>query len=243
MNIKQISFGFLIMGLISCNSTHKEKKTNEKETYSDIKVVGAMKNVMWKGELDGIINLDTISNKNALYGIGPVSYLTGELLINNAKSYVSKVTSDSTMTVERTFDISAPFFVYGNVKEWKEIELPTDVKTIQDLEKFIDDKTTDFKRPFAFKVIGQVSEVIIHIQNLPEGTKVSSPDEAHQGQTNYNIENEDAEIIGFFSTEHKGIFTHHDSFLHMHLITKDESKMGHLDELEIGEMKLYLPRK
>jgi acetolactate decarboxylase len=29
----------------------------------------------------------------------------------------------------------------------------------------------------------------------------------------------------------------------MHLITKDESKMGHLDELEIKKMKLYLPKK
>jgi len=27
------------------------------------------------------------------------------------------------------------------------------------------------------------------------------------------------------------------------LITKDESKMGHLDELEIKKMKLYLPKK
>jgi acetolactate decarboxylase len=109
--------------------------------------------------------------------------------------------------------------------------------------KFIDDKTTDFKRPFTFKLIGEVSRAIIHIQNLPKGTKVSSPDEAHQGQTNYELNNEESEIIGFFSTEHKGVFTHHDSFLHMHLITADETKMGHLDELEIKEMKLYLPKK
>lgn len=243
MNIKHITFGLLIIGLISCDSTSKEKSIDETATYSDINIVGAMKNVMWKGELGSSIDLDTISNKNGLYGLGPVSYFTGELLINNGKIYVSKVTSDSTMTVEKTFDASAPFFVYGNVTEWNEIELPSDVKTIQNLEAFIDDKTTDFKRPFTFKLIGQVSSAIIHIQNLPKGTKVSSPDEAHQGQTNYNIENEDAEIIGFFSTEHKGVFTHHDSFLHMHLMTKDESKMGHLDELEIGEMKLYLPKK
>lgn len=243
MNIKHITFGLLIIGLISCDSTSKEKSIDETATYSDINIVGAMKNVMWKGELGSSIDLDTISNKNGLYGLGPVSYLTGELLINNGKIYVSKVTSDSTMTVEKTFDASAPFFVYGNVTEWNEIELPSDVKTIQNLEEFVDDKTTDFKRPFTFKLIGQVSSAIIHIQNLPKGTKVSSPDEAHQGQTNYNIENEDAEIIGFFSTEHKGVFTHHDSFLHMHLMTKDESKMGHLDELEIGEMKLYLPKK
>lgn len=243
MNIKQITFGLLIIGLISCNSTSKEKIEKETKNYPDIKIVGAMKNVMWKGELGSSIDLDTISDKNGLYGIGPVSYLTGELLLNNGKSFVSKVTSDSTMTVEKTFDVSAPFFVYANVNEWNEFDLPPNVKTIQDLEKFIDEKTTEFKRPLAFKISGQVSSAIIHIQNLPEGTKVSSPDEAHQGQTNYNLENVDAEIIGFFSTEHKGIFTHHDSFLHLHLITKDESKMGHLDKLEIGEMKLFLPKK
>lgn len=90
--------------------------------------------------------------------------------------------------------------------------------------------------------MGQTSATI-HIQNLPEGTKVSSPQEAHQGQTNYELFNENVEIVGFFSTQHKGVFTHHDSYVHMHLITKDESKMGHVDELEIRKLKLYLPKK
>jgi len=82
---------------------------------------------------------------------------------------------------------------------------------------FLDILTNSFL--FKFKLIGQVSSAIIHIQSLPKGTKVSSPDEAHQGQTNYNIANEDPEIIGFFSTEHTGVFIYHDSYLHMHLIT------------------------
>lgn len=233
----------LAIGLISCNSSLKQDSTKDTESFPDIKIVGAMKNVMWKGELAGTINLDTISDKNGLYGLGPVSYLTGELLINNGKSYVSKVTSDSTMSLEKRYDVSAPFFVYANVTDWSEVELPPDLKTIQNLEKFIDAKTTDFKRPFAFKLVGQISSAIIHIQNLPRGTKVSSPEEAHQGQITYELKNENAEIIGFFSTEHKGIFTHHDSFLHMHLITTDETKMGHLDQLEIEKMKLYLPKK
>ena len=75
-------------------------------------------------------------------------------------------------------------------------------------------KTTNLKRPFAFKLSGKVSKAIIHIQNLPKETKVSSPAEAHQGQTNYEIYNESVEIIGFFSTEHKGIFSHHNSKIH-----------------------------
>jgi acetolactate decarboxylase len=231
MPIKQLIIWLLLIGVMSCDNTPKGTEAIDTSIYPDIQVVGAMRNVMWKGELGASINLDTISDKKGLYGLGPVSYLTGELLVNNGQGYVSKVTSDSTMNVEKTFKTSAPFFVYGNVTEWDEIDIPSNIKTIQDLEGFIDDKTTEFKRPFAFKLIGQISRAIIHVQNLPEGTKVSSPDEAHQGQVNFNIANEDVEIIGFFSTDHKGVFTHHDSYLHMHLITKDESKMGHLDDL------------
>ena len=72
-------------------------------------------------------------------------------------------------------------------------------------------------------------------------TNESSPQEAHLGQTNYEVKNQEAEIIGFFSTNHEGVFTHHDSNIHLHLITKDLSMMGHLDEIE--SLKLYVPKK
>jgi acetolactate decarboxylase len=147
------------------------------------------------------------------------------------------------MTVEKTFEVTAPFFVYTNVTQWDEIELPSNIKTIKDIETLVDQKTTDYKRPFTFKLTGTISSAVIHIQNLPEGTKVSSPKEAHQGQINYKLEEQQATIVGFFSTKHKGVFTHHDSNIHLHLITKDETKMGHLDEVDIKSMKLYLPKK
>jgi acetolactate decarboxylase len=239
--IKKVVFGILVIGIFSCNSEKNDGASAD--TYPNINIAGAMKNVMWKGELGASIDLDTISNKKGLYGIGPESYLTGEILINNGNSYVSKVTSDSTMTVEKTFDVSAPFLVYANVREWNEIELASNIKTIKDIENIVNEKTTDSKRPFAFKLIGKISNAKIHIQNLPKGTIVSSPKDAHQGQTNYELKDEEVTIIGFFSTEHKGIFTHHDSNIHLHLITKDESKMGHLDELDIEKMSLYLPKK
>ncbi len=232
--------GLCVFGLYSCSNV-KDQSIG----YRDIKVAGAMKNVMWKGELSGIIRLDTMANKKGLYGLGPLSFLKGELLINDGRVFVSKVLSDSTMLVEETSDVSAPFFVYGNVTEWKESKLPISVKDIKSLETYIHQLTELEKRPFVFKLLGRVDSAKIHIQNLPDGTKVSSPKEAHQGQTNYLLKDEVVEIIGFFSTEHQGIFTHHDSFLHMHLMTQDHSKMGHLDEVLFseGKVKLLLPLK
>lgn len=233
---------FILLVLFCFNCKSNKEKEEQNTTYSDVVSVSAMKDVMWKGELFSKIQLDTIKPKKGLYGIGPEAYLRGEILINNGKTYVSRVLTDSTMTVEEITDAKAPFFVYANVNDWNTIELPRSVKSIKDLETFIDNQTKEQKRPFAFKLEGSISKATIHIQNLPEGTKVSSPKEAHQGQTNYQIENENVEIIGFFSTEHQGVFTHHDSFSHLHLITKNKKQMGHLDDAVFNEMSLLLPK-
>ncbi|OMP30527.1 acetolactate decarboxylase [Mangrovimonas sp. DI 80] len=237
---KKLLLGITALTFFACKTDSNTPTVSE--TYPDIAIVRAMKNVMWDGALDGAILLDTIANKNGLYGLGPKSFLTGELTIFDGHSYVSKVTSDSTMVVEESYNVSAPFFVHANIQEWETIELPTSLKTLTQLELFIDSNTKAFKRPFTFKMRGKASKATIHIQNLPEGSKVSSPKEAHQGQVNYPLENETVDIVGFFSTEHQGIFTHHDSFMHMHLITQDRKKMGHLDDIEIENMVLYLPK-
>ena len=234
--------GLLVMTLISCNPT-EEKSESKMDDRSTVHVMGAMKNVMWKGELAGTIELDTIQNKNGLYGLGPVEYLSGELLILDGISYVSTVVTDSTMRVYETYQVKAPFFVYANQNNWSIEDLPKEIKTIKELEKYIDKATADFKRPFVFSLKGKVDSARIHVQNLPKGSKVSSPEDAHQGQSGYSIENSEVEIVGFFSTEHKGIFTHHDSNVHMHLITTDRKKMGHLDKVFFGngDIKIYLP--
>lgn len=241
MKFKYATIGLLTLCALSCNSA--KENNNDNHSYPDVNVVSAMKEVMWKGELGSRIDLDTISDSSGLYGLGPESYLRGEILIMDGTGYVSKVTSDTTMRVDKTLKTSAPFFVYARVKEWEEVNLPASVKNIRELEKYIDEKTTEAKRPFAFKLQGRVAHAIIHIVNLPQGSTVSSPAEAHEGQINYPLENVDVNIVGFFSTEHKAVFTHHDSFMHMHLITQDENKMGHLDDIEIGSMKLYLPKR
>lgn len=236
MKFKTTLLGLTILTLTSCVS-------KVQQTTNEVKIVGEMKNVMWKGQLYGNINLDTIANKTNLYGLGPVEYLSGEVLIIDGKSYKSTVVSDTTMKVEETYGIKAPFFGYANISKWTEQNLPDSIQTIQQLEKYLDNETRLSPRPFMFKLIGTVERATIHIVNLPKGSKVSSPDEAHKGQRNYKLKNEQSEIVGFFSTEHKTIFTHHDTFLHMHLITADRKKMGHLDEVlfEKGSMKLYLP--
>jgi acetolactate decarboxylase len=211
----------------------------EDNDANEVYVVGAMKNVMWKGELQGKILIDTITDKKGLYGLGPIEYISGEILINNGKTFTSKVAEDGSMLVEEVSTIKAPFFVYGNVTGWTEVELPDSVTTLGALEEYIlAIKQTN--QPFIFRLDGLIDSAVIHVVNLPKGSKVSSPKDAHQGRRYYNLGSVEAEIIGFYSTDHQGVFTHHDANSHMHVITKDGTKMGHLDELSITPNRIRL---
>jgi len=236
MNFKTIVLFLAASTFLNCSS-------NKQYTTNDVIVIGDMKNVMWQGQLYGNISLDTISNKTNIYGIGPVEYLSGEILVIDGKSYKSTVVSDTTMKVVETFEIKAPFFGYANISKWTEQALPDTIQNIQQLEIYLYNIGKSSSRPFMFKLSGTVEHAIIHIVNLPTGSKVSSPNEAHVGQIDYKLDNVISDIIGFFSTKHKTIFTHHDTYVHMHLITRDRQKMGHLDEalFKNGTMTLYLP--
>lgn len=237
----RVKYGTLLPGLIMLTLACCNCKAQQPS--SAVTVVGDMKNVMWKGQLHGNINLDTIATRTNLYGLGPVEYLTGEALIIDGRSYKSSVVSDSTMNVEEPYDIKAPFFGYAQITKWVAQNVPDSIQTMLQLETYLDKVTENSPRPFLFKIMATVEQATIHIVNLPKGSEVSSPDDAHRGQKKYYLKNVQSEGIGFFSTEHKAIFTHHSTFLHMHLITSDRKAMAHLDEVlfKAGTLTLYLP--
>lgn len=208
----------------------------------EVIAVGAMKNVMWKGELEGIVNLDAISPKEGLYGLGPLAGLRGEIMINDGKVFVSTIDDKQNCIVEENSEASAPFFVYAHNTNWNENALPKEVRSVKAIEDYLISIKGNYDEPFVFKLIGEITSAKIHIQNLPEGTRVTNPKEAHQGQVDFDLGPQAVEIIGFFSTRHQRVFTHHDSFIHMHLLTDDEKYMGHLDDVVVKEMILFVPK-
>jgi len=210
------------------------------DSVNEVKVVGAMNEVMWKGKLSGTIYLDTLSNKQHLFGIGPVEYLTGEILIVDGRANKSSLQTDSTMKVEETYALKAPFFAFANITTWTQVILPDSIQSTQQLEQFLERTTKKQSRPFFFRFAGEIEQASIHVVNLLKGATVTSPKDAHQGQKNFVLAPQHVEIVGFFSTTHKGIFTHHDTYLHMHLITSDRQMMGHLDEVQFKKGTLRI---
>jgi acetolactate decarboxylase len=205
-------------------------------------VEGAMKNVMWKGQLDAVVNTDTLP-KGGLYAMGPMAYLEGEVLVWNDTLFISQVGPKGEMTVRQAPSAGMPFIAHSNIGQWVQLEIPNDVKDMAGLERFLDSLAQPTDAPYFFKIEGHAESASVHIVNLPAGSQVTSPAEAHKGLQQYLLEDCTFRALGFYSQNHQTIFTHHDTHLHMHLMTGDNQQMGHLENLVFGKtIKLYLAK-
>ena len=220
---------FLIF-LISCNSSTSK---------SSVKVVGEMRDVMWKGDLKGKITTDSLNSKET-YGLGPTEFLKGEIVLFEGQSYVSKVVDSILHKVSKVPSVSAPFFVYSSNSDLKIVKFNRKNYTLKELEEYVNLVYKDYDQPLLIRIDGIFENIKVHSVNLPEGKKVSSPEEAHKGLTQYDFKNITGSLIGFFSRHHKAVFTHHDSFFHAHFISEDREVLGHIDETDFNSSKVTL---
>jgi acetolactate decarboxylase len=206
---------------------------------STIKVVGKMSEVMWQGELDGKISTDSINSPTS-YGLGPSAYLKGELLVVEGKTFESKVIDSLSHEVSDVAASQAPFFVYTTSSELVPVPLASGAIDFKSLEHQIDSMYSTYDYPLLVRIDGLFSQLTVHSVNLPEGTTVSSPDQAHQGLVSFHYKDIKGTLIGFFSRHHKSIFTHHDTFFHAHFISEDRRVLGHVEQLQMSTLSTQL---
>lgn len=211
----------------------------------EVKVSGAMKNIMMKGDLSAHVNLDTL-DKNHLFGLGPVAGLKGEIMILDGKVYSSSKDNNQVLNKQDMVSTAA-MLVYSNVEKWKPVNIKATINTYTDLEKLIETTAIangyDTEIPFAFKIEALPEKASYHIIDWKEGathTMDNHKQFAYTGQ----VSNEKLVLLGFYSQHHQSVFTHHTTYMHIHLLEEKTETVGHLDDIQInGPITIYLPEK
>jgi acetolactate decarboxylase len=217
-----------------------------KNSVDGIQYKGALHEVM-NGKLDASISLSELQEIPNLYALGAAEGLKGEIQIFNSKPYTTKVTPEK-LLVENDFNTNACFLVYTQVPEWQEISVPKAIITLKQFEDFLEytavKSGVDTSKPFPFVLEGYIRKIDWHVVNWNENN-LNHSREAHMASgLNGVMVEEDVEILGFYSKDHKGVYTHHDANWHMHFMAKNQNLAGHLDDLLLGEyMTLKLPKQ
>lgn len=233
---------FALSMLSSCsNDQHK----------FNVEYKGALKNAMKKNDLSAYANLKDFENEENFYALGALEGLKGEVMIFNSVPYISRSKEgrnlDNEFIIDNSFNYKASFLVYSSVKDWNEFEVPVTVKNQKDLEDFIIEMAIetgiDITEPFPFIVSGLATVIKWHIVNWDENDSEHTHEKhIKSGVYDGSIE-EDVEILGFYSDQHHGIFTHHSSNMHTHVKTKDNKIAAHLDYFLLGDgVTLKLPK-
>lgn len=205
------------------------------------RMVGAMHDVVMKGNYSSKVLPDTIRPKEGLIGLGPAANLEGEITAVDGEIYHSVLSSDGQVQVTQPTSVGAAFFGYTNVADWSQSSLPDSVRSLNHLQFYLD--AIGVRDGTFFKVKGTAISASGHVLNLPDSVKGVNPIETHNlAKHRFGLNNAEVVIVGFFSRKHKTIFTKHDSFLHTHFFNADRTLMGHLEQVELDDdAKLLLP--
>ena len=238
MKLKSLLFAIIL-------SSFGLAQTQEPFSYT-VEYYGALKNMMHKGDLSAKANLADFANRKHLYAIGALENLKGEIQIWDSHPLNSSV-ADSTLVLDETYNKNAALLVCASVAEWTSFNIPDSVKTYTQAEEFIafsaQNHGLNVTRPFPFLIEGITDSVNWHVINWKDGDTEHSHEKHKNSGLNGIVEDSFVYMLGFYSNAHHAIFTHHTTNMHLHVITKNKSIAGHVDNLVLGKnMILKLPK-
>ena len=88
--------------------------------------------------------------------------------------------------------------------------------------------------PFPFRIEGLVRDLGWHvIDGSRLGSGAMSPESHRQASVVHELDQGRAQLIGFYSTNHGGVFTHMGSRTHVHCVIAEPLASGHVDHVTI----------
>lgn len=246
--MKTIYFVLFAILITSCSQSDSDQTSSvngDTQPSSSVKYYGELKKIMHEGDLSAKADLKDFEGVKNFYALGAMEGLKGEIQIFDGKIFNTYVENNELM-FDQSFDRKASLLVYATVSDWITVHIPSEIYTKDELEAFIaqsaEENGIDIHSPFPFILDGNASYVDWHVINWPEGDTEHSHEKHIQSGLHGTLIGEDAKFIGFYSDAHHAIFTHYTTNMHIHVLTKDYTVAGHVDNMELGkEMILKLP--
>lgn len=206
--------------------------------------VGEMHQTIMEGKVAAQIHIAPLLIRPGLNAVGPVEGLAGEITVIDGTVNIGVSNGQETRS-SRPLDAGAPFLVWANVSAWKRQALPPEITTLDALEErlpaLLRNAGFDAASPIPFRVEGTARTLKYHVlqpvSGLPPGRESHDRAQVHAELTATLVN-----LVGFYSTSHRGIFTPGSSDVHVHFVTADGSRSGHVEsfDLQPGAM-LLLP--
>jgi len=128
--MKHLIFILTVLLAISCGSP-----PNDDDNFK-VEYKGALKNMMFKGDISAKADLSDFKERNHFYALGAIENLKGEIQIFDCKPF-NTIVVDKNLVIDNSFNKKATLLVYASIEKWKTINIPDSVSTYERIEKYI----------------------------------------------------------------------------------------------------------
>jgi acetolactate decarboxylase len=217
-----------------------------REPVVEVTRIGELEELIKKGDMKTHTHLRDYVSTPHLYAIGSVTDLKGFIQVIDGRVYTGSV-KEGGVNVDSSGDVDATLLLFAHVNEWKEFDIPDEVKTWKQLEQFIGDQAVKFgipkNRVSPFQLKGPFAKASWRVVDWDPADKEVTYKKTVQSGLHGDLINEDISAVGFYSRQSYEVLAHKETNMHVHFVNHDHSIAGHLDDLELdGRVKLYLPK-
>jgi acetolactate decarboxylase len=202
----------------------------------EVRTAGEMRRVMRDGDLRATIDLRELAATPHLLALGPIAGLRGEITVLDGVPSIATV-REGAIEVAARFDVEAAFLVHAQVAAWREVAIPDGVVDEAQLERFVATAAVEHglapDRPFPFSARGTALAAGFHVVDKTDDAPHSM--EKHEAiKVRFTLADAPVRLAGFYSDRHHGVFTHHGTNIHVHVLTADGRQSGHLDSIRLA---------
>lgn len=204
---------------------------------------GNFRHMMHTGETGGTIALDTLTAPS-VWGVGATAGLRGEVVLRDGAVLVSRGDDPDARLTPPEAGEEAVILAFGAVADWQSVEIPHDMAP-ERLTHFIEMQAQslglDPKGGFPIRIEGRFPQLVWHVVTGKAPAKGGNSAGHGGGHANkrsgmnlYDEAGASGEIIGVYTgAALEGIASHPGERLHLHFVSVDGTRSGHVDKLTI----------
>ncbi|SMH38610.1 acetolactate decarboxylase [Maritimibacter sp. HL-12] len=221
----------------------------------ELTVHGNFRHMMHTGETGGTVALDTLNAPSA-WGVGATAGLRGEVVIRDGSVLVSRGDDPEARVTPPEAGEEAVILAFGTVADWQSVTIPHDMapdRLAHFIEMQAESLGLDPAGGFPIRVQGRFPQLVWHVvtgEAPAPGAQGGHGAENGGGHANsqsgmnlYDEAGSSGEIIGAYTgAALEGVASHPGERLHLHFVSADGTRSGHVDEILIpADAVLLLP--
>lgn len=199
---------------------------------------GALRAMFHEGQTGPMVSLDTLLPDPNLYALGALADLSGEVTVLGGQAFLSYPDGEDVRSeVSDRPDAAATLLVATRVPAWQSVTVDSPIPFseldagIAALAKSVG-LNLDQRVPFL--VEGDLEELHWHVI---DGTRLTAGGTSHHDHLAASVQKRhdrvQATLVGFYSANDQGVFTHFGSKTHVHCVLEAIPATGHVDHVVI----------